>query len=387
MITYNARGGYFREFLLAVGFSSNLLAYLIEGFGISKIIVSMVILLLVLFDLQSGFKISITRGSFLVSLFIYGIFVLSFMQFDYLYTQPYFLHFILYSFFAFFSVQRNINFYKLMECLAIILFLSLPVAFNVKEKTIGHLLGVSYSMLIGYLVSLFYLFLNKRKTSLFLYFICMINIVVCSFFYLLYGNRGAVLMIMLYLFLKWFLKYSVNLYGRIIQFISLSVLLIAGYNWLSVLSWINSAMRVIGINVHAFEKTLNLLSSNQNLDSGRNYLISKMFSQVNVNELIVGKGIGYVESVLETYSHNLFIQSIFEGGLLFLFIFIFVMVTLFKLVQRNNGTSEFLLIGIVGVFGQLMLSSVYWFNPIFWFLFYVAFYPIEKLEVLSSEGT
>ncbi|HFI0481580.1 TPA: hypothetical protein ACGOY0_001895, partial [Streptococcus suis] len=167
---------YLREILIAIGFSSNLLGYLLGNFSFSKIIMLIVIVFLLILSINDGFKILINTKIVLPIIFLLFIFIVSFLKYDYLYTQTYFVYFLLYSMFSILSFQEKIHFSKVLEYLSIILFLSIPLAIRPQNYDIGYLLGLSYNFLTGYLTAIYLLFFNKKKKSVFVNLICVINL-------------------------------------------------------------------------------------------------------------------------------------------------------------------------------------------------------------------
>ncbi|HEM4199546.1 TPA: hypothetical protein U1X02_002160, partial [Streptococcus suis] len=283
--------------------------------------------------------------------------------------------------FSILSFQEKIHFSKVLEYLSIILFLSIPLAIRPQDYDIGYLLGLSYNFLTGYLTAIYLLFFNKEKKSIFVILICVINLFIYSYFYVFLGNRGAILLIVIYLFLKWYLTLNKSIIGRVVQFFSAIISIFIIQNWIQLLIWLNNFLQSLGLNIYAIEKTINLLISNQNIDSGRNFLVNKLFTLVDFDDLFFGKGIGFIETTLGIYSHNLFVQSLFEGGIYFSIFLLYVLFKLFSIfAKEKTWFANFVLLATVSVMGQLMLSNVYWLNPIFWFLFYLVFFTREYLE-------
>ncbi|AXI67135.1 hypothetical protein DP112_03270 [Streptococcus suis] len=372
---------YLREIFIAIGFSSNLLGYLLGNFSFSKIIMLIVIVFLLKLSINNGFKILFNTKIVLPIIFLLFIFIVSFLKYDYLYTQTYFVYFLLYSIFSILSFQEKIHFSKVLEYLSIILFLSIPLAVRPQNYDIGYLLGLSYNFLTGYLTAIYLLFFNKEKKSIFVILICVINLFIYSYFYAFFGNRGTILLIVIYLFLKWYLALNKSIIGRVVQFFSAIVSIFVIQNWIQLLIWLNNFLQSLGLNIYAIEKTINLLISNQNIDSGRNFLVNKLFTLVDFDDLFFGKGIGFIETTLGIYSHNLFVQSLFEGGICFTIFLLYVLLKLFGIfAKEKTWFANFVLLATVSVMGQLMLSNVYWLNPIFWFLFYLVFFTREYLE-------
>ncbi|HFR3545681.1 TPA: hypothetical protein ACHVA9_002255, partial [Streptococcus suis] len=60
-------------------------------------------------------------------------------------------------------------------------------------------------------------------------------------------------------------------------------------NGIQLLIWLNNFLQSLGLNIYAIEKTINLLISNQNIDSGRNFLVNKLFTLVDLTICFLGK--------------------------------------------------------------------------------------------------
>lgn len=96
------------------------------------------------------------------------------------------------------------------------------------------------------------------------------------------------------------------------------------------------------------------------------------------SHLLIGNGIGYFEMENNTYTHNIFLQSINEGGIIMLIlvcVLLTVTVSWLLFVRGANVTKErYFFIGLLFVLGAfpLVYSSVYWLmNPFWIFLGYI----------------
>lgn len=370
-VKYNSK---YSEFLLAVGLSSNLLGYTLGNFEYAKYIILLCVLCQIFLHIRDGhFKIVLYKKPFL--LYCTTIFLLcySYILFDYIPTKSYFLYFIIYSVFSFLFIQRKINFINLLNYLVIILFFCsyLPISTFINSPTIGYLLGISYNFLPGYLATLFFLFFYRQKNLLTI-LLSSSNFLIYSIFFIYKGNRGILLLVFLYLCSKYLFKKTSSIISKLWRGQLLLLLVIIFLYIENVVLYLGHFFAKIGIPLYALEKAVALLTSGEHLDNGRGYLIRKLFSLVELKNLISGGGVGFVEHLIGIYSHNLFVQYLFEGGILYL---ICLLVSLYHVVKQSSlhdEQNEIFRISLFAVIGQLMLSNVYWLNPFYWYIIYLA---------------
>jgi O-antigen ligase len=118
--------------------------------------------------------------------------------------------------------------------------------------------------------------------------------------------------------------------------------------------------------------------------SGRNDFYNIAVVNIN-NSLFFGYGLfGLVESHGEYYPHNLFLEILLQGGLIYFVIFNTILISfflkLYRLVKLKKN-QEIILIPTIYSFVMLMFSSSYLQEPFFWFsLTYVFSYEHNKVD-------
>jgi O-antigen ligase len=144
----------------------------------------------------------------------------------------------------------------------------------------------------------------------------------------------------------------------------------------------------------SFDRLFSFISSdgiNMEGTSNRNDFYGIAIAKIS-ESLIYGYGIfGLVDTLGEYYPHNIFLEILLQGGLIYLFVFIIVMITfilkLYKLIKINKN-EDIILIPIIYSFVMLLFSSSYLQEPFFWFsLTYVFSHPSNKFnhEIINTD--
>lgn len=115
--------------------------------------------------------------------------------------------------------------------------------------------------------------------------------------------------------------------------------------------------------------------SEDNMSNGR-LDIYLMACETAGENLLLGNGIGYFELVSGgSYCHNIFIQAINEGGLLFFIPIIYYSAIIiynvfFYLIKNEYSliTYKWYVFALCCGIEVLLFSSSYWTYPLFWFL-------------------
>lgn len=350
----------------ALGLSNLLFQNILSPIGVSKFVMPVILIFLSFFSPA----IKSFRSNFLFFLLTFSILLYSIFFLHYSVATQYLYYFLIYTIL---SVQlSHVDLEKLTKFLSYVLFFCLPylvICFKVTD--IGFLLGISYIFLPGYLSSFHHLKLGSLdlKKLKFIDFISFVNIISYSAFFILKGNRGVILCISLYLIIRSLLfSNGFNKFLRYVSIFFLSILCLVFNDFKLLLLSIQNILRGIGFEFEALTKSINLIESGKTFDSGRQFLINKILEGLGPKDYIFGKGVGYIEKTIGIYSHNIIIQYIIEGGVLYLALVIYI---LYKLIREIILLKrEVLLIFFVGVFIQLLFSNVYWTNPYFWFISY-----------------
>lgn len=366
-----------KNFFVAIFLSANLISYSLGNYDYNKIIylLSLVIIILlyrkIILSLPCWILFFVTIIECLFSMKSLG------PQFN----KAYFYYFIIFSFFSLIVISERVKLKEFSYSMSIVLTLSSILLIRVftSDYDVGMLLGISYCILPNYLCSIYVLSKENKNLSSPQRLLLWYNILTYGLFFLVKANRGSVLCILVYFILKYiFSKRTKNsiIIFKLAVFIPLFYIIINNFE--KVFLFLKKVNDFLGIHIYVIDKTINLILLNQNVDSGRFFLIEKVGTMIiSTKDLFVGKGIGYYESQVGIYTHNLFVQYFVEGGLLYLLvpvIFIFLsFILLFELKER-----DLIILLLSSVIIPLTLSNVHWLNPLFWLTLYYVFSKITN---------
>ncbi len=373
----------FEYMMIVVFLSTNLICYSLADYNFIKILYSLSFI--VVFFLRR--KLVLTFKSFFFFIITLFLLIVSLLFFDYPLTSTYLLYFLLFSFFSFVVIDEKIKLQLIIKSYTIVLFLlSLPLLWRIYSDYFdsSQLLGISYLILPGFFCSLLGIFHFSDRLGL---MISCTNVLVYSYFFLTKGNRGALLCIISVAVLYFIFNKKTPIKLRIYKFIFIILLFILLYlNIYTILSFFSHILSLININIYALDKTMDLVRNNQDIDSGRTYIFNQLLSVLtNPKEIILGKGIGFFEYYFQTYTHNLFTQYYIEGGIGYLLVPIYLSINLIYLLFRSKKKELALLIFLTStIVVQLMLSNVYWLQPLYWILAYYVFFLDRQNEIYIS---
>lgn len=291
-----------------------------------------------------------------------------------------------YEYFTFFLVsgisgiyfsQINFSIKKVFKYLALIaipmsVFIFKQDIGSFEEGTIdyGQLMGISYGILRYIIAVLVILFLYRKDYSVLTIIILVIALILFITFYFKFATRGAMLAVFLFLFIYYIIKeqQSKKMFFRLAFF---SVIAISGIVFFSeIISFSNKQLNSIGIEVKALKKTEIFLLTDKAIDNGRIDIAQRALKDV-YKSIFFGHGVaGYERKNNDNYVHNVFLQTIYEGGiLLFLPIFIIVMIGTFILFKKqfHIETRVFILFLFTAGIVELLFSNVFWKSQFFWF--------------------
>lgn len=291
-----------------------------------------------------------------------------------------------YEYFTFFLVsgisgiyfsQINFSIKKVFKYLALIaipmsVFIFKQDIGSFEEGTIdyGQLMGISYGILRYIIAVLVILFLYRKDYSVLTIITLVIALILFITFYFKFATRGAMLAVFLFLFIYYIIKeqQSKKMFIRLAFF---SVIAISGIVFFSeIISFSNKQLNSIGIEVKALEKTEIFLLTDKAIDNGRIDIAQRALKDV-YKSIFFGHGVaGYERKNNDNYVHNVFLQTIYEGGiLLFLPIFIIVMIGTFILFKKqfHIETRVFILFLFTAGIVELLFSNVFWKSQFFWF--------------------
>ena len=243
----------------------------------------------------------------------------------------------------------------------------------------GQYQAFSYFCAFSFL-TFFRLFLSQNGLKVWQYFFFIFILIVLFTGVILSGGRGGLIVlfvgfVVFIILTKGFLKF-------VKYFIYIFLII-------SFLSFIASKIDFVysdRIEV-SFDRLFSYISSdgiNMEGTSNRNDFYDKAISKIS-KSLIFGYGIfGLVDSMGEWYPHNIFLEVLLHGGLIYLVFFLIIMIVFFlkllRLIKLKEGHDIILIPTIYSMF-LLLVSGSYLQEPFFWFsLTYVFSYKYNKLD-------
>lgn len=211
-------------------------------------------------------------------------------------------------------------------------------------------MSFSYSLLIPIILHINELF-NNYKTRNLILAICEI---ICI---LLYGSRGALLCIFIFIIIKLILRLKLN----VKSFFILIIVSITSINVLYNFKKIGSRILLLLNEKGYYSRTLELLfSGNISQGSGRDNLYIESLSMINEKPLF-GFGVGGEFSRLGIYPHNIFLEILLNFGVIIgtACIVILFILTIKAIFYKESISKDLMIIYLCGGFIPLFLSGSY----------------------------
>lgn len=142
----------------------------------------------------------------------------------------------------------------------------------------------------------------------------------------------------------------------------------------------------------SFDRLFSFISSdgiNMEGTSNRDDFYGIAISKIS-DSVIFGYGIfGLVGSLGEYYPHNIFLEILLQGGIIYLIVFLIIMwsffLKLFRLIRLKRD-EDIILIPTIYSIVLLLFSSSYLQEPFFWFsIMYVFSYPFNNVNTIKNE--
>lgn len=203
--------------------------------------------------------------------------------------------------------------------------------------------------------------------------LALVIIVSLSFFFLRYGTRGIYLSIALFLFgfLIISIQKSRSIKITLLMAIFLLLIFIVYFHLAEMLGLLSNALNSFGIDSWALEK-MALKISNSQIDSGRDIIYASAFEGILNNPF--GHLISSFELQFSMHAHNVFVQVMYEFGIIGLFACIALLFFGLKASSNRKHGFQLSFTLLICSFGVLIVSSSYWDNPFFWFLISYVFF-------------
>lgn len=230
----------------------------------------------------------------------------------------------------------------------------------------GLWMSVSYNLIKIIIPSIIVLFYDRIKI---IRIIGISQLLAGIAFLVVLGSRGAVLGVILCVLLLLLYRNNKNL--RILSFKSLLVALSFITTILffePIITFVYENLQDHNISSYSLMRMVNSLNDGSSLSSGRDDIYAVAISGIRDN-LILGSGIGSFDNYSGAYPHNIFLQVLYEGGLLFgiplIAVIILSICTLNQKVTMDRRLLHIYLIsaGLV----QLLFSANFWSSILFWY--------------------
>src|SRR5690625_690076 len=249
----------------------------------------------------------------------------------------------------------------------------------------GNIALERYSMSLGYYF-LIPLLINTKKYLDSYNYIFLLNTLILLITIISIGSRGPLLSFGVYFILYIIIKDKKKSYKPVLNLFFLTIIFSIGYMFrINLLNKIISFINLYGIE----SRTLNLFVNNQEEGiylSGRDKLYEESFKLIKENHFL-GKGLAGEISILETYSHNFFIEVLVAFGMFFGITIILSLLILFinVFLKSNQNNKENILFWFSLGFIPLMVSGSYLTYFQFWIFLglCINLYKINKREVLG----
>ncbi len=230
----------------------------------------------------------------------------------------------------------------------------------------GLWMSVSYNLIKIIIPSIIVLFYDRIKI---IKIIGICQLLAGIAFLLVLGSRGAVLGVFLSVLLL--LLYRNNKKLRILSFKSLLV----AFSFIAIILFFEPIITFVyeklqdqNIPSYSLMRIVNSLNEGSSLSSGRDDIYAVAISGIK-NNLILGSGIGSFDNYSGAYPHNIFLQILYEGGLLFGIPLIAIIILAISMLNQETTMDKRLLYiylisaGLV----QLLFSANFWSSILFWY--------------------
>ncbi len=236
----------------------------------------------------------------------------------------------------------------------------------------GDSMGISYAMTIIVYVLILYCFYKRSiilsKKVVFLLFADAL----VALFIILFDcrSRGSVLALVCALLIVFIARSTTQ--KRIVRIIAgatISIVIVFNYN--NILTGVYYFLNAHNIEVRFLNKMIYLSRSNIGLLNGREMLYDEAYKHISSN-LMMGHGIGYLESYGFGYVHNIFLEILLSFGIIGMVIIIALFILFMRRVFLMHDDLAVVKFFLLFFSGEMMLnfSSSYWLYPSFWLMIF-----------------
>lgn len=248
------------------------------------------------------------------------------------------------------------------------------------------LMSVSYIMARIAIVGMIFFVLNKKIINR---TIAVIEFLVATAFLVTVGSRGA--SVALAIAVCMIISYLNNRQIRVIspQVATFTVLTILTFVFFEdIIYWVDDVLYRHNMTSIGITRIIESFNSGDELSTGRTDLYKVAFNDF-LSSPLVGKGIASFSNFEGVYPHNIIIQQLQEGGVIFGLPLVVATISSFFVLNGDVCKSDrFLLIFLISsALPHLMLSTYFWNYSIYWFLFGLTIRARFGFKPLDLHGT
>lgn len=291
-------------------------------------------------------------------------YAMSYIFADNLYLRDYFISFIFYAIPSFYIVKQPFETDRMLRNMTIIYTILLPMYLLIDFQLVdpGGKMGYGYSIVPGIMAAIYCL--GNKDNRLKKRFLFLLLLLAYLYISLVFSSRGIYLTIIVFSTLLFITRNS-NVKNIMYGIITLVLTMYAYIEYKTIISIIGNIGRALSIN--AINHSIILLEAND-FSNGRALLYDIAVKQI-YDKVIFGYGIGAFQSDNGIYEHNFILQLLHEGGILFtlpiITIITFGIIAIFNR-HVDNGYRYLLAFLFSLSIIKLMVSSVFWKEPVFW---------------------
>lgn len=240
-----------------------------------------------------------------------------------------------------------------------------------------ELMVISYNLIKMAIPAILMLYLDKHIMII----VLSLSIFIFSALFVVnIGARGAILSLFIAIILSFIYRRnkSIKLISKPILILILLIFVLIVYFY-DIVNYCYDLLESNNIHSIALERIVVALDAESgSLSTGRDILFNKAINGF-FDSPIWGNGIGSFDDYSGRYPHNIFLQQLYEGGLLFGFPMVLISIFSLKVMNSDiNKSDRFLLIYLITTSViHLIFSSYYWSSSIYWFLFGYSIYNIN----------
>lgn len=290
------------------------------------------------------------------------------------YTIRYITEFIVLGIPLFIVSQLDFDPKIVLRIIAFLSVLVLPVhLININLEFVSYLtdselmMTISYNLVKMIVSGVLLLFLER---NIFVLLILLVLVLLPSYFLINVGARGAILSLVISVILSFI--YINNKPIKVFSFkvfSILAILVLLLFNFSDIIFWLYDLFNEYDIRSIALERVVDMIDNDLDLTTGRDTLLDVAILGF-MDSPIIGNGIGSFDNYSGFYPHNLFLQQIYEGGVVFGFpILIITLLSFYFLNSNVDRIMRFFLIYLITTsVVHLFFSSYFWSSSIYWFL-------------------